>query len=174
MRLRRERNVPGLNTTSTADISFMLLVFFLVTTSMFVDKGLSRQIPPKDKQKEEQKEINVDKENMLSIRLDSVGIATFNDSVVSPSDYSAQFAEFIIRRGKEHLVAIDASEDCPYEAYFLLQHALGEAYAEARETMAKREYNRSLAQLTSIDREKILEMCPQRVAENYHDMGGAR
>ena len=40
---RRKRTLPQLNTTSTADISFMLLIFFLVTTSMDVDKGLSRR-----------------------------------------------------------------------------------------------------------------------------------
>ena len=36
---RNKHETPGLNTTSTADISFMLLIFFLVTTSMDVDKG---------------------------------------------------------------------------------------------------------------------------------------
>ena len=45
---RRKRDIPGLNTTSTADISFMLLIFFLVTSSMDTDKGLPRQLPPPD------------------------------------------------------------------------------------------------------------------------------
>lgn len=43
---RRRHRVPALNTASTADISFMLLIFFLVTTSMDVDKGITRQLPP--------------------------------------------------------------------------------------------------------------------------------
>ncbi len=42
----RHREVPTLNTTSTADISFMLLIFFLVTTSMGADKGIRRELPP--------------------------------------------------------------------------------------------------------------------------------
>ena len=46
IRIKRHRRVPRLNTTSTADISFMLLIFFLVTTSMDIDKGLLRQLPP--------------------------------------------------------------------------------------------------------------------------------
>ena len=54
---RRKSEVPGLNTTSTADISFMLLVFFLVTTSMYGAKGLMRHLPPKDKEKDK-KEIS--------------------------------------------------------------------------------------------------------------------
>ena len=50
----RRRSVPQLNTTSTADISFMLLIFFLVTTNMDVDKGITRQLPPQGQQQSEQ------------------------------------------------------------------------------------------------------------------------
>ena len=46
---RAKRKVPGLNTSSTADISFMLLILFLVTTSMEVDNGLERTLPPIEK-----------------------------------------------------------------------------------------------------------------------------
>ena len=49
---RRNREVPELNTTSTADISFMLLVFFLVTSSMDTDKGLGRTLSPMDEQQQ--------------------------------------------------------------------------------------------------------------------------
>ena len=57
---RRRHEVPGLNTTSTADISFMLLIFFLVTTSMDIEKGIVRQMPPADNQ-QEQVETHVEK-----------------------------------------------------------------------------------------------------------------
>ena len=70
MLIRRNRNeTPGLNTTSTADISFMLLIFFLVTTSMDVDKGLLRQLPSPEPQKKEQQESVVDKNNLMAIHL---------------------------------------------------------------------------------------------------------
>ena len=46
-RKRNHRQIPELNTTSTADISFMLLIFFLVTSSMDTDKGLMRQMAPR-------------------------------------------------------------------------------------------------------------------------------
>ena len=49
---RNKRQVPGVNTASTADISFMLLIFFLVTTSMDVDKGLFRLLPSPEPQKQ--------------------------------------------------------------------------------------------------------------------------
>ena len=51
---KKKKKMPGLNTSSTADISFMLLIFFLVTTSMDTDMGLARRLPqPPDKEQEQ-------------------------------------------------------------------------------------------------------------------------
>ncbi len=165
---RRNREVPGLNTTSTADISFMLLVFFLVTTSMYEAKGLTRQLPPKDKQKD-QKELFIDKENILALKLDAEGNLSVNDSTVKMSDVKARMEEFILARGKQHIITVDADPDCQYDAYFQLQQNLGEAYSEAREAYSRKKYGRGLDQLTSIDHDKVMTECPQRVAENYHE-----
>ena len=65
---RRHRDIPELNTTSTADISFMLLVFFLVTSSMDSDKGLGRKLAPIDEQQQEQ--VDVNRSDVLQIRID--------------------------------------------------------------------------------------------------------
>ena len=62
---RRKRTVPQLNATSTADISFMLLIFFLVTTSMDLDKGLGKKLPPVEKSKQE--ESLVHKDNIIKV-----------------------------------------------------------------------------------------------------------
>ena len=74
---RKRREVPGLNTTSTADISFMLLVFFLVTTSMDVDKGMNRQLPPKQDEKQEMQD--VDKSKVMSLSLSEEGLLTIDE-----------------------------------------------------------------------------------------------
>ena len=42
---RKKRGVPEINSSSTADIAFLLLIFFLITTSMDTDRGLARQLP---------------------------------------------------------------------------------------------------------------------------------
>lgn len=41
----KKRKVPGINGSSSADIAFMLLLFFLLTTSMDTDMGLARRLP---------------------------------------------------------------------------------------------------------------------------------
>lgn len=75
-RRKFEYKVPGLNTTSTADISFIFLIFFLVTTSMDADKGITRELPPIDKNR------RIRRLMWLTIRL-SVCASTM------PADYSA-------------------------------------------------------------------------------------
>lgn len=165
---RRKSEVPGLNTTSTADISFMLLVFFLVTTSMYEAKGLMRHLPPKDKEKDK-KEIIIDKENFFALKISASGELSVNDSVVRMEDLKSHMEKFILWRGKTHLFTIDASPDCKYETYFLFQQHLGEAYSEARQAIAKKMFGHSLDELTSTDREKVFMECPQRVAENFHE-----
>lgn len=42
----KKRKTPGINGSSSADIAFMLLIFFLITTSMDTDQGLARRLPP--------------------------------------------------------------------------------------------------------------------------------
>ena len=43
---RRKRVLPEIPTASMADIAFLLIIFFLVTTTMNQDKGLSLHLPP--------------------------------------------------------------------------------------------------------------------------------
>ena len=70
------RQVGEINASSQADIAFLLLIFFLVTTSMNVDQGLFRQLPPpSDGQEQEHEKINernifivlINKDNRLAI-----------------------------------------------------------------------------------------------------------
>jgi len=70
------RQVGEINASSQADIAFLLLIFFLVTTSMNVDQGLFRQLPPpSDGQQDNHDKINernifivlINKDNQLAI-----------------------------------------------------------------------------------------------------------
>lgn len=74
---RRRRRVPGLNTTSTADISFMLLIFFLVTTSMDIDKGLARMLPQRQP-KNEQVETSIERAGLIAVSLGAGDSLTVN------------------------------------------------------------------------------------------------
>ncbi len=70
---KRKRKVPGLNNSSTADISFMLLIFFLMTTSMDTDMGLERRLPQPPEDEEVKQEMKIKERNVMEVRLNSVG-----------------------------------------------------------------------------------------------------
>ena len=69
---RQNRVLPEIPTASMADIAFLLIIFFLVTTTMSQDKGLSLQLPPVGETKE------VKEKNICNVWInDADGIAFY-------------------------------------------------------------------------------------------------
>ena len=64
---RKKRKTPGINGSSSADIAFMLLIFFLITTSMDTDMGLTRRLPPLSPNKEKQPDVEINDRNIMRI-----------------------------------------------------------------------------------------------------------
>lgn len=70
---RKKKKVPGLNASSTADISFILLIFFLVTTSMDTDTGLTRRLPQPPEPNQEDAMMDVKERNVLNVKMNADG-----------------------------------------------------------------------------------------------------
>ena len=157
---------PELNTTSTADISFMLLIFFLVTTSMDVDKGLRRQLPPAQQEKVEQESL-VDKGKLMELKITEDNALLLNGQPVNMNELRIRTEEFITRVGKEHLISVSASPESAYETYFNLQNELMAAYKNVRDRLARQRYGRALEACNETQRNVITQQCPQRIAETY-------
>ena len=64
---KKKRKVPGLNGSSLADISFILLIFFLITTSMDTDTGLVRRLPPPPDPNQQEEDVKVKGRNVLVV-----------------------------------------------------------------------------------------------------------
>ena len=168
MLIRRKQNkTPGLNTTSTADISFMLLIFFLVTTSMDVDKGLLRQLPSPEPQKKEQQQSVVDKANLMALRLTAGDTLLVNGKPMQVSRLKEETIRFVHRLGKKHLISIESDRDADYNLYFQMQNQLMEAYSQLRNETAQKKYHRDYALLNNDQKEQVRNICPQRITESY-------
>lgn len=164
---RKQHEPPGLNTTSTADISFMLLIFFLVTTSMDVDKGLLRQLPSPEPQKKEQQQSVVDKANLMALRLTAGDTLLVNDKPMQVSQLKEETIRFVHRLGKKHLISIESDRDADYNLYFQMQNQLMEAYSQLRNETAQKKYHRDYALLNNDQKEQVRNICPQRITESY-------
>ena len=164
---RKQHETPGLTTTSTADISFMLLIFFLVTTSMDVDKGLLRQLPSPEPQKKEQQQSVVDKANLMALCLTAGDTLLVNGKPMQVSQLKEETIRFVHRLGKKHLISIESDRDADYNLYFQMQNQLMEAYSQLRNETAQKKYHRDYALLNNDQKEQVRNICPQRITESY-------
>lgn len=173
IRKKNKNEVPALDTTSTADISFMLLIFFLVTTSMDIDKGLLRQLPPADNT-EQEAETDIEKDNLLAFRIDADSRLYCNDQPTDTKNLRSSIQQFIKEKGKQHLITIDAHPSARYDTYFHLQDEIVAAYNTLRDQLATRQYGQAYANLSEEEKDNIRKQLPQRIAEQYNmDENGA-
>lgn len=125
--------MPGLNTASTADISFMLLIFFLLTTSMDSEKGLGRQLPPLDPEQQEQLQ-DVDKDRIMTIHIMAGDKMTVNEQEYNFSPaLKKRVKEFIVKTGPTHIIELQVDRNADYEFYFKIQNILVRAYNELKD-----------------------------------------
>jgi len=129
-RRRRSEQIPELNTSSTADISFMLLIFFLVTSSMDTDKGLLRQLPPPPQ--EEQPPTDVEKDHVMTVTLDARDQLSCNGTLLTTAQLTQEVMDFVSADPREHVISIQADRQTTYEAYYRMQNAIVAAYQRLR------------------------------------------
>lgn len=169
---RRYRDIPELNTTSTADISFMLLVFFLVTSSMSTDKGLGRRLAPTDEHPQELHDVS--RSNVLQVRLDADDRLYCDDKTVSLLELQQQVASFVAsRQTGRHIIAVQTDRHTSYNAYFEMQDAIVAAYNTLRNKMALQQYGHPFSQCTQQERDAIIARYPQRISEGLPVDAGA-
>lgn len=164
---RNKRQVPGVNTASTADISFMLLIFFLVTTSMDVDKGLFRLLPSPEPQKQLKTETIVDKNTLMALHVTADHRLLLNDKPIEVSRLKGKIIQFVNRLGNRHLISIESDREADYDLYFQMQNQIMMAYNELRNQYSMKHFGKAFDALSSSQKESVRKNCQQRVTESY-------
>ena len=163
-----KRKVPGLNASSTADISFILLIFFLVTTSMDTDRGLAVRLPnpPEDNQQDPPKirernsmivNVNMNNQIMVTVAKNSKEIQISelrelakqfianpeNDPDLPeliPVELPAPFGVQPIT--KNHVISLQTDRATSYDTYFQVENELYGAYNDLRDELARKTFGR--------------------------------
>ena len=184
---RKKRAVPGINSSSTADIAFMLLIFFLITTSMDTDRGLARRLPPPPENEKQKDDIIVKERNVLQIRLNKdyqlmIGgewsdikqlrekakefIANPKDDPNMPEKHAKTLPFFgNVMITEKHVISVQNDVGTSYDAYFQVQNELVAAYNELRDELAKAQFGKPLAECTEEQKEAISDYYPQKISE---------
>jgi len=88
------RSTPEVNGGSLADIAFLLLIFFLVTTTMDIDTGITRLLPPEPDADQEDVEVKVNQRNVLVVLLNRSDLLMVGGEVMDRFSLKDKTIEF--------------------------------------------------------------------------------
>jgi biopolymer transport protein ExbD len=122
---RSGRKIPEVNSSSMADIAFLLLVFFLVTTTIATDKGLTLTLPPKADPNQEPPDITKNQRNIYKILVNSSDRILIEDEPVTDlSNLRDEVKKFVLNFGQ-----MDAENQALYNTLPQTLRALSEKSA---------------------------------------------
>lgn len=191
------RKLNEINASSMADISFLLLIFFLVTTSMNVSTGLTRRLPPPLPPDMPAPETDINERNLFIVKINSMNKLLVQNEELDIRDLKEKAKEFIknanndpnmparyqkefdllgtMEYTKEHVISVGNDVDTQYQAYIDVQNELVAAYNELRNELAQDKFGKSFDECDERQQKVISEVYPQKISEaepkNY---GGAK
>jgi biopolymer transport protein ExbD len=182
------KKVPQINASSMADISFLLLIFFLVTTSMDVNQGLTRRLPAPIPPDQKIEDTDINKRNLMVVKINSANqlmvqgqemsvkqlrekakefILNADDDANLPKLYEEDFGGPIgvVKYAKNHVISVQNDVDTQYQAYLDVQNELVAAYNELRDECARKYYHKAYNELDEEDQKLIQKVYPQKISE---------
>ncbi len=166
-----KRKAPGINASSSADLAFTLLIFFLVVTSMDTDEGLTRLLP---RWTEDETIQDIKKRNILNVLVNANNQLMIGDEISSVDDLCGKAKDFIKAQGdfegdrgpeyvpanaeknpelvmffgadvttpKRHVISLQSDYGTSYEMYIKVQNELVAAYNQIREELSQQKFGK--------------------------------
>lgn len=182
-----KRKLKEINASSMADISFLLLIFFLVTTSMNVSTGLTRRLPPPLPPDQQPQDIDINKRNIFVVKVNSLNQIMVQGEEMDIRQLKDKAKEFIkneandpklpvkyrvtvpligeVEITKEHVISVQNDVDTKYQAYIDVQNELVAAYNELREELSQSQFGKSFEELSVEQQEAVQAVFPQKISE---------
>ena len=177
-----------------ADIAFLLLIFFLVATTMNTDTGLMRMLPPMPPENQKQEDIKVKERNLFLVLISGSGnimagvlgkqeqiqLSQLKDMakefITNPMD-DENLPEKVDREidmadgskwtypVSEGVVSLQTTRDTGYQAYIMVQNELTRAFNEVRDDVAQRKFGAKFSELNEDQRNAVSKAVPLKISE---------
>ena len=160
------RSSPEVNAGSMADIAFLLLIFFLVTTTIETDSGISRKLPPME---EIEEDVIIKQRNIFTVLLNGKDQILVEDELMELEDIRAAAIEFLDNGGgtgeeacdyckgkrdpkssdnpDKAIISLKNERETSYAAYISVQNELVAAYTHLRNIRAEDLYGESYSEM---------------------------
>lgn len=185
-----KRKVQEINAGSMADIAFLLLIFFLVATTMNTDTGLLRVLPPMPDPNQKQEDVKVKERNLLLVFVSKSNFIMAGGQQMDIHQLKDKAKEFILnpmddenlpeKEEKEFelpdgskwsypvskgVISLQTDRGTSYETYIMVQNELTRAYNEIRDEAAMRKFGAKFEDLKEEERKVITQAVPQSISE---------
>lgn len=169
---KKTREVQEINASSMADIAFLLLVFFLVTTTFDSDYAIERRLPAKLKQEIPPEDVKIEARNVFILLINKQDELFVNgergdmkklkedvkEFILNPtnkptlSEKSQKFEQSpLLKAGRYYkskgVITLQGDRLTSYRKYIAVQGILTAAFEEMRDQIADREFQMSYAEL---------------------------
>ncbi len=160
------RSAPEVNAGSMADIAFLLLIFFLVTTTIETDSGLDRKLPPLEPP---DTDVIIKKKNILQVMINKNNQLLADDQLVQLKDLKQIAIDFLDNgggtgedacsycKGKKDpsssdnpdkaIISLQNDRETKYSTYIAVQNELVAAYNHLRNREARRLFGRDFTDM---------------------------
>ncbi len=180
------RQLGEINASSMADIAFLLLIFFLVTTTMNVDTGLARMLPPMPEDKTQDTQQDVKQRNIFTVLINKSDRLLVEDQPMDIGMLREKTKEFIMNPNNDldlpekqtveveyfgnvevgkGVISLQNDRGTSYKMYMLVQNELVAAVNELREQVARGKFGKSYNELPEDQQKAVQKVIPQRISE---------
>ncbi|MCR9265203.1 MAG: biopolymer transporter ExbD [Flavobacteriaceae bacterium] len=161
----RRKGAPEVNAGSMADIAFLLLIFFLVTTTIETDAGLDRMLPPIEPP---ETDVIIRQKNIFTVNINKNGQLLVEDELMNLKDLRKAATAFLENnadgscnycKGRKDaassdnptkaIISLKNDRETKYSTYITVQNELVGAYNDLRNREAQRLYNRDFTEMES-------------------------
>ena len=188
--MAKNKKAPEINASSQADIAFTVLIFFLVVSTMDIDTGLVRMLPPMADPKVKQEDIKVKERNLLLVFVSGSGSIMAGGKVISLSALKDKAKEFILNPTNdknlpekkdtkidmpdgskwvfpvsEGVISLQNTRDTSYQVYIQVQNELTRAFNEVRDEVAMAKFGKVFNDLGEEERKVITKAIPMKISE---------
>ena len=185
-----KKNIPEINASSQADIAFTVLIFFLVVSTMDIDTGIVRVLPPMADPNVKQEDIKVKERNLLLVFVSGSGNIMAGGKVISLNALKDKAKEFILNPlddkdlpekkptdiempdgskwtypVSEGVISLQNTRDTSYERYIQVQNELTRAFNEVRDEVAMSKFGKKFADLGDAESKVITKAIPMKISE---------
>lgn len=180
-----KKKTPEVNAGSMADIAFLLLIFFLVATTMNVDSGINRTLPPwVDEEQQDAppiKERNILKVfvsayDQLMVQGEQIHISQLKDKakefMLNPFDDPNLPEKEVVQNDilgshtvSKGVISLKADRSTTYNTYVMVQNELSRAFNEIRDELSIEKFGKPVAELTDDQRKAVNEAIKLSISE---------